>query len=132
MGGPSGASPKRTTIFIVVRFLLSLLSQPATNEIQICTALTICHHHRNDDYAKDPNEFDDSQTRSIKPPDTMWTRTTRHRADAPQSRRTSMEHRTHNYESKFILDSFLLCVCTAKILRRLAAIVDLFPWLQLL
>jgi len=36
------------------------------------------------------------------------------------------------YESKFILDSFLLCVCTAKILRRLAAIIDLFPWLQLL
>ena len=34
------------------------------------------------------------------------------------------------YKSKFILDSFLLCVSTAKFLRRLAAIVDLFPRLH--
>ena len=35
-----------------------------------------------------------------------------------------------NYESKFILDSFLLGVFTAKKLRCLAAIVDLFPRLH--
>jgi len=39
---------------------------------------------------------------------------------------------TFIYESKFILDSFLLCVSTAKFLRRWAAIVDLFPRLHII
>jgi len=36
-----------------------------------------------------------------------------------------------SYKSKFILDLFLLSECTAKFLKRLAAIVDLFPWLHI-
>ena len=33
-----------------------------------------------------------------------------------------------NYESKFILDSFIFCVSPARILRWFAANVDFFPW----